>query len=111
MFPNRHLTLSGNARLVGLEKDLGLTGYDYNIILSCFYISYILFELPSTFACKLFGPGWFIPAASLGFGICSLGTAFVQTKSAACGVRFLLGLFESGLLPGIAYYLSRYACQ
>jgi len=31
----------GNARLAGLEKDLGLKGYDYNILLSCFYISYI----------------------------------------------------------------------
>lgn len=37
----------GNARLAGLEKDLGLTGYDYNILLTCFYISYILFEIPS----------------------------------------------------------------
>jgi hypothetical protein len=35
----------GNARLAGLEKDLGLTGYDYNAVLSIFYISYILFEV------------------------------------------------------------------
>jgi hypothetical protein len=30
----------GNARLAGLEKDLGLHGYDYNILLSIFYVSY-----------------------------------------------------------------------
>jgi hypothetical protein len=35
----------GNARLAGLEKDLKLTGYDYNSILSVFYISYIIFEV------------------------------------------------------------------
>lgn len=35
----------GNARLAGLEKDLKLTGYDYNAILSVFYISYIIFEV------------------------------------------------------------------
>lgn len=34
--------------------------------------------------------------------------AFVRTFSAACGVRFLLGLFEAGMLPGIAYYMSRW---
>lgn len=28
----------GNARLAGLEADLGLIGYDYNILLTCFYI-------------------------------------------------------------------------
>ena len=59
-------------------------------------------------ACKFFGPGWFIPATSLGFGIASLGTAYVHSFSAACGVRFILGIFEAGMLPGIAYYLSRW---
>ncbi|KAI1362265.1 MFS transporter [Xylaria arbuscula] len=98
----------GNARLAGFEKDLGLMGYDYNTVLSIFYVSYIVFEIPSNLACKYFGPGWFLPTISLGFGISSLGTAFVQTKSAACGVRFVLGIFEAGMMPGISYYLSRW---
>ena len=58
--------------------------------------------------CKYIGPGWFIPATSLGFGIASIGTAFVHNKAAISGVRFLLGVFEAGMLPGIAYYLSRW---
>ncbi|EXJ86731.1 hypothetical protein A1O3_03685 [Capronia epimyces CBS 606.96] len=98
----------GNAKLAGFEKELHLAGYDYNIVLSVFYVSYIIFELPGNLACKYFGPGWFIPAVSLGFGICSLGTAFVHNLSAACGVRFLLGIFEAPMMPGIAYYLSRW---
>jgi MFS family permease len=100
--------VSGNARLAGFEKDLGLKGYDYNKVLSIFYISYIIFEIPSNMACKWVGPGWFIPAISLGFGICSICTAFVETIHSASGVRFLLGLFEAGMLPGIAYYMSRW---
>jgi hypothetical protein len=32
----------GNARLAGLEADLGLMGYDYNILLTCFYIVRII---------------------------------------------------------------------
>lgn len=28
----------GNARLAGLEEDLGLAGYDYNLLLTVFYI-------------------------------------------------------------------------
>jgi MFS family permease len=99
---------AGNARLAGFEKELGLTGYDYNAVLSVFYVSYIVFEIPSNMACKWIGPGWFIPAISLGFGVCSICTAFVTNFSAACGVRFLLGLFEAGMLPGIAYYMSRW---
>jgi hypothetical protein len=29
-------SIAGNAKLAGLEKDLGLTGYDYNAVLSVF---------------------------------------------------------------------------
>jgi MFS family permease len=81
---------------------------DYNAVLSVFYVSYIIFEIPCNILCKKIGPGWFIPATSLAFGICSLGTAFVQTFSQVCAVRFLLGIFEAGMLPGIAYYMSRW---
>lgn len=55
------------------------------------YVSYIVFEIPCNILCKKMGPGWFIPATSLAFGICSFGTAFVNTYSQVCGVRFLLG--------------------
>jgi MFS family permease len=98
----------GNAKLAGLDQDLGLKGNDYNAVLSIFYVSYIIFEIPSNIACKWVGPGWFIPAITLGFGICSLGTAFVQNIHSASGVRFLLGMFEAGMMPGIAYYMSRW---
>ena len=100
--------MSGNARLAGFEKDLGLKGYDYNKVLSAFYISYIIFEIPSNMACKWIGPGWFIPAMFLAFGVCSICTAFVDTVHSVSAVRFLLGLFEAGMLPGIAYYMSRW---
>ncbi|OTB03696.1 hypothetical protein M426DRAFT_321623 [Hypoxylon sp. CI-4A] len=98
----------GNARLAGLEKDLGMGGNDYNMLLSIFFISYIIFQIPSNLACKWIGPGWFIPFLSFGFGASSLGMAFVKNLPAACGVRFLLGIFEAGMMPGISYYLSRW---
>ncbi|KAK3639858.1 hypothetical protein LTR56_012238 [Elasticomyces elasticus] len=69
----------GNAKIAGFDKDLGLQGYDYNVVLSVFYVSYILFEIPSNII-------W----------------------AQACGVRFVLGIFEAGMLPGIAYYMSRW---
>ncbi|CRK04390.1 hypothetical protein BN1708_009662 [Verticillium longisporum] len=98
----------GNARIAGMEKDLGFQGYDYNVVLSVFYISYIIFEIPANICCKWMGPGWFLPATSLAFGAISIATGFVQSQAALCGVRFLLGIFEAGMLPGIAYYLSRW---
>ncbi|KAL4865116.1 hypothetical protein BDV12DRAFT_155906 [Aspergillus spectabilis] len=98
----------GNARLAGLEDDLNLTGNDYNHILSVFYISYIIFEIPCNLCCKWMGPGWFLPLSTLLFGVSSVATAFVNTIHQASAVRFILGIFEAGMLPGIAYYLSRW---
>ena len=87
---------------------MNLQGYDYNAVLSTFYISYIIFEIPANLACKWIGPGWFIPATSLGFGLCSIFTGLCDTIHSVSAVRFLLGMFEAGMLPGIAYYLSRW---
>lgn len=78
------------------------------MILTVFYVSYALFEIPATLLCKIMGPGWFIPLTTLLFGIATVGTAFVQTKGQMIACRFLLGIFEAGMLPGIAYYLSRW---
>lgn len=85
-----------------------MKGYDYNIVLTSFYISYIVFELPSNMLCKLWGPGWFIPATSLAFGIISICMAFTHDRATAAAVRFCLGIAEAGMLPGIAYYMSRW---
>ena len=76
--------------------------------MSVFYVSYILFEIPANLLCKWMGPGWFLPLSTLLFGIASVCTAFVNTVPQACAVRFMLGIFEAGMLPGIAYYLSRW---
>ena len=67
-------------------------GYDYNVVLSCFFISYILFEIPANILCKRIGPGWFIPATTVLFGITSFCTAYVDNMTQACVVRFFLGM-------------------
>lgn len=67
-----------------------------------------MFEIPGTMACKWLGPGWFLPGMTLGFGIMTVSFAFVHDIHTACGVRFLLGIFEAPMLPGIAYYMSRW---
>ncbi|KAJ3477810.1 hypothetical protein NLG97_g8739 [Lecanicillium saksenae] len=101
----------GNARIAGLEKTLNMGGYQFNIALSVFYVSYILFEIPSNMMCKWMGPANFIPMATLCFGVLTMSTGLVPNFAALCGVRFLLGIFEAGILPGLVYYLSRWYRQ
>jgi MFS family permease len=77
-------------------------------VLSAFYISYAFFEIPATLLCKYMGPGWFLPISTILFGICTIATSFVQNRTQIIVLRLLLGIFEAGILPGVAYYMSRW---
>lgn len=68
----------GNARLAGLERSLDLHGNDFNVLLSIFYVAYILFSVPATWATKCIGPGWVLPGTTLVFGVLTFSFAFVQ---------------------------------
>lgn len=46
----------GNARIQGLEKDLGMVGNDYNIALQVFFVPYILLEVPSNILLRRIAP-------------------------------------------------------
>ena len=46
----------GNARIQGLEKDLHMSGQDYNIALFVFFVPYILLEVPSNIILKKVAP-------------------------------------------------------
>lgn len=46
----------GNARIEGLENDLGMVGNDYNIALQVFFIPYILLEVPSNILLRRIAP-------------------------------------------------------
>ncbi|TNY19420.1 putative MFS transporter [Rhodotorula diobovata] len=98
----------GNAKIAGLEKDLGMSGLDYNVLLCVFYISYTVFELPLQLVTKKFGPGKTLPIFTLLFGLFSLVMGFVRNYGQAIGVRFLLGIAEGAIFPGLAFYLSRF---
>jgi MFS family permease len=42
------------------------------------------------------------------FGLLSIASAWVNNYSQLAAVRFLLGVMEAGLMPGLSYYMSRW---
>ncbi|KAH8831300.1 major facilitator superfamily domain-containing protein [Flagelloscypha sp. PMI_526] len=98
----------GNAKVAGLEKDLGLKGVQYNLGLSIFYILYSFSEVPSNLILKKVGADRWIPSLVLGFGLVCTCTSVIKDFSGFMGVRAMLGLMEGGMMPGVAYYLSTY---
>ena len=50
----------GNAKIAGMNDELGLTGSQYNIALTVFFFPYAFFEIPSNIVLKLMRPSWWI---------------------------------------------------
>lgn len=91
-----------------MEEDLNLVGYRFNIATSIFYVIYLTVEVPSNILLKHIGPRYYLPGLVVGFGAVSVGTAFVKTYEQLCVVRALLGIFEGGTMPGLAFFLSSF---
>ncbi|KAH6644749.1 major facilitator superfamily domain-containing protein [Boeremia exigua] len=98
----------GNAKILGLEKDLGMDDSQYAIGLCVFYATYIASELPSNLVLKKVSPRVWLPALTAVWGILTMCLGFVTGFSSFVAVRALLGIAEGGLLPGMVLYLSHF---
>ncbi|KAF9731430.1 hypothetical protein PMIN06_003117 [Paraphaeosphaeria minitans] len=96
----------GNARIQGMGDDLHLVGVRFNWVTSIFYIIYIFVEVPSNILLKLIGPKYYLPLLVCGFGLVSLCSAFVQSFEGLLTARAFLGVFEGGVMPGIAFFIT-----
>lgn len=96
----------GNARLYGLEEDLGLSPNQFQIAVSILFVTYLVFEIPSNLVLKPFGPQRWLAFIVFIWGIIALGTGFVHNFQSLVALRVLLGAFEAGLFPGLNVYLT-----
>jgi MFS family permease len=96
----------GNAKIEGLATDLHLEGNQYNIALSMFFITYALFEVPSNMMLKRLTPSIWLPLLMVGWGITMTLMGIVRNYGGLLATRIILGAFEAGLFPGVAFYLT-----
>ncbi|KAK7516126.1 major facilitator superfamily domain-containing protein [Phyllosticta citriasiana] len=95
----------GNAKVAGMNKDLGLDGDEYDWLLTIFYISYIIFEFQAL-VWKVVPPHIWAALMVLGWGLVSTCQAAVHNWQGMMALRFFMGVFEAGYGPGIPYLLS-----
>ena len=93
----------GNARLAGLEKDLNMSGLDYNIALAILYPFYVAAEIPSNLMMKLTRPSMWLPSTMVAWGICTTLMGLCVNFAGLLAARSALGLAEGGLFPGINF--------
>ncbi|KAI8964196.1 DNA-repair protein rad2 [Daldinia sp. FL1419] len=96
----------GNARLYDMETDLGLVGNQFQVAVSIFFVTYLLFEVPSNLVLKPLTPSRYIAFIAFGWGIIAMCTGFVHNYGSLIAVRVILGVVEAGLFPGLNVYLT-----
>lgn len=99
-------TSIGNAKLYSMETDLHLTDIQYLLCLTIFFISYAIFQVPSNIVLKRLRPSIWLSTLMVGWGIMMTVQGLVHNFSGLMAMRWLLGMFEAGLYPGVNYYLS-----
>jgi len=89
-----------------MVKDLGFSEAVYGFVAGIVYFGYALFEIPSNLLLERIGARKTFARITILWGITSMAMMLVKTPVWFYTLRFLLGCFEAGLLPGAILYLT-----
>lgn len=89
-----------------MRQQIGLSDAAFGLGVAAAALAMVLFEVPSNLMLLRIGIRRTIGRIMVLWGMAAMATAFVRTPLEFCIVRFLVGAFAAGLLPGITYYLT-----
>jgi ACS family tartrate transporter-like MFS transporter len=89
-----------------MNKDLGLDAAIYGMAAGAFFWGYFLFEVPSNLILEKVGARIWIARIMVSWGLISGATAFCTGPWSFLTMRFLLGLAEAGLFPGMILFFT-----
>jgi MFS family permease len=93
----------------GLLEDLGMENNDkYNILLSIFFIPYVLTAPFLGMVGKIYGPSRVLPAMMFTFGSMTLLTTAATNWGGLVALRWFLGMAESAFFPLVIYYQTSF---
>jgi MFS family permease len=98
----------GHAKTRDMDKDLGFKDGQYNLLVSIFFVPYVIFAPPIAMLGKKFGPARVLPILMFVFGSMTLLGAAAKNFGGMFALRFFLGMAESGFFPLVIYYLTTF---
>ncbi|KAK0657991.1 putative MFS transporter [Cercophora newfieldiana] len=87
-------------------EDVGITQNEFNVGQQMLSLGIVLFEIPSNMILYRVGPGKWLTLQLFLFGTVSTFQAFQNSYGSFIATRFLLGITESGFIPGGLWTLS-----
>ena len=91
-----------------ISRDLQMSATMFGLAAGIFFIGYLLVEVPSNLALVRFGARRWLARIAVSWGIVAVAIAFAPNATTLLALRFLLGVAEAGLFPGVVFYLSQW---
>ena len=95
------------ASIMGLQTDLKLVGSDYQWLGSIFYFGYLAWEYPTNRLLQRLPLAKYSSFCIIVWGLVLSCFAAVKNYQGAIAIRFFLGVFESAVTPGFAFFTSQ----
>ncbi|MBP6123831.1 MULTISPECIES: 4-hydroxyphenylacetate permease [Providencia] len=89
-----------------MGKDIGLSSTMFGLAATLFYVTYVIFGIPSNIMLSIVGARRWIATIMVLWGIASTATMFATGPTSLYVLRMLVGIAEAGFLPGILVYLT-----
>ncbi|MGP2684025.1 4-hydroxyphenylacetate permease [Serratia marcescens] len=89
-----------------MGKDLGLSSTMFGLAATLFYVTYVIFGIPSNMMLSRVGARRWIATIMVLWGIASTCTMFATGPTSLYVLRMIVGITEAGFLPGILVYLT-----
>ncbi|TEB33563.1 MFS general substrate transporter [Coprinellus micaceus] len=97
----------GMARVAGMQEDLRLDiGERYSIASMIYFPPYIILQLPGNIILRWIGARSWLTICVVGWGVAQIGMGFVPNWGLLCLTRVLLGIFEAGFFPALAFIIT-----
>ncbi|PNP38205.1 hypothetical protein TGAMA5MH_09895 [Trichoderma gamsii] len=93
----------GNARIMGLQQDLGLSDDRFFNCILIFFIGYAVFEGPAFYLIRVFHAPTVYAISALVFGVSALLTAYAKTYAHLLVLRLFMGFGEATVQTGFVY--------
>ena len=89
-----------------MNRDLGFSASVFGFGGGILFAGYLLFQIPANAVLLRLGTRRWMFCILTVWGLISASTGFIRSAPEFYVLRFLLGLAEAGLFPGIIYYLG-----
>lgn len=91
-----------------MSEELHFSPTDSGLLLSAFFWSYVLFQLPGGWLVDRLGPRLTFALSSLGWGLATAACGLASSVAALVGFRFVLGAVEAPSYPASSSTVTRW---